>query len=439
MTTFGSTGTDTTPTASMTPSSTRAGKSALGARQLRVDDGIFEEARQLASDAVGLRRSLHAWPEIGLQLPQTQRRVLQALDGLGLDIRTGQRLSSVTATLEGPDDGPTILLRADMDALPLREGTGLDFASRASGAMHACGHDAHTAMLVGAARLLARHRDEMAGRVVFMFQPGEEGRHGARHMIDEGVLEVGGRGVDAAFALHVTPNLPSGTLRLRPGPQMAASDKVRVVVRGRGGHASAPDTACDPVPVACEIVLALQTAVTRRIPAADPAVLTISCLSAGSFPGIIPETVELAGTIRTLTAATRERLHAAVHQIAKGVAAAHGATAEVSVEPVYPTTVNDSKFARFVLDAAAEVLGPDRVDVLAAPEMTAEDFAYVLAAVPGALAFLGACPPGLTPDEAPALHSDRADIDEGALTSGIACHAAVALRYLAGFGRETTS
>ncbi|WP_399921731.1 M20 family metallopeptidase [Streptomyces kanamyceticus] len=402
---------------------------------MRSGDVTLDEARRFLPDAVALRRSLHARPEIGLHLPTTQRRVLEALDGLGLKVRTGRRLSSVTATLDGRREGPVVLLRADMDALPLSEATGLAFASRVPDAMHACGHDAHMAMLVGAARLLAERREELAGRVVFMFQPGEEGHHGARHMIDEGLLSTDGRAVDAAFALHVMPGLPSGTLWLRPGPQMAASDKLRIVVRGRGGHASSPHTACDPVPVACEVVLALQTAVTRTIDIADPAVVTVSSLAAGSLPGIIPETVELAGTLRTLSPQTRARVHEMVERIATGIAVTHGATAEVSIRPGYPVTRNDPAFTEFVLRTAAQVLGPEQVQVLPAPAMTAEDFSYVLRAVPGALAFLGACPPGLDPGQAPALHSDRADIDEDALAAGIACHAAVALRR-SGAGSE---
>ncbi len=391
---------------------------------------LLDEARRYAAGVVALRRSLHAAPEIGLQLPRTQERVLRALDGLGLEIRTGRELTSVTAVLRGARQGPALLLRADMDALPVHEETGRDFASRVPGAMHACGHDAHTAMLVGAARLLAAHRERIAGQVVLMFQPGEEGCHGARHMIDEGVLEAGGHTVDAAFALHVMPRLPSGTVHLRPGPQMAASDRIRIVVRGRGGHASAPHTACDPVPVACEVVLALQTAMTRRISAADAAVLTISRLHAGSASGVIPETAELAGTLRTLSATTRALLHTTVAQVAAGIAAAHGARAEVTITPGYAPTVNDAGFTAFVHRTAAGVLGDDRVRVLPEPGMTAEDFSYVLAKVPGALAFLGVRPPVLTPEEAPELHSGRADIDEGALAAGVACHAAVALRFL---------
>ncbi|MFF5531494.1 M20 family metallopeptidase [Streptomyces cinerochromogenes] len=398
--------------------------------------GLLGEARRLAPGAVEVRRALHRVPELGLELPGTQRLLLDALDGLGLEVRTGRELSSVTAVLAGADDGPTILLRADMDALPVTEETGLPFASRTDGLMHACGHDVHAAMLVGAARLLAGRRDALPGRVVFMFQPGEEGHHGARQMIEEGVLEAAGARADAAFALHVHPNLPAGTVRLRPGPQMAASDRFRVVVRGRGGHASAPHTACDPVPVACEIVLALQTAVTRGVAADDSAVLSVTRLTAGTATGVIPDTAELAGTLRTLAGPTRRRLHEAIDRVARGVAAAHGATAEATVETGYPVTANDAAFTDLVLSAAADVLGADAVDVLPAPLMTAEDFSYVLRAVPGALAFLGACPPGTAPHEAPSLHSSRMTVDEDVLATGIACEAAVALAFLTGRAPE---
>lgn len=391
---------------------------------------LLDEARHLAAEAVALRRALHGGPELGLDLPGTQRLVLDALDGLGLEMRTGHALSSVTATLAGPADGPTILLRADMDALPVTEETGLSFASRTKGLMHACGHDAHMAMLAGAARLLVGRRDQLRGSVVFMFQPGEEGDHGARHMIEEGVLEASGRKADAAFALHVHPNFPAGALRLRPGPQMAASDRFRVLVRGRGGHASAPHTACDPVPVACEIVLALQSMVTRTLSAEDKAVLSVTRLAAGTATGVIPDTAELAGTLRTVSEPTRRRLHEAIARVAHGVAAAHGATAEATVESGYPTTVNDARFTDFVLRTVTGALGDEAADLLTATQMTAEDFSYVLQAVPGALAFLGACPPGLAPDEASSLHSPRMTIDEDVIATGIACHAAVALAFL---------
>ncbi|MDG4860659.1 M20 family metallopeptidase, partial [Streptomyces sp. T-3] len=253
---------------------------------------LLAEAHALLPDIVAVRRTLHRTPELGLHLPQSQRTVQDALAGLPLTVSTGKALSSVTATLDGARPGRTILLRADMDALPQHEDTELDFASEVPGAMHACGHDAHTAMLIGAARLLAARRERLAGRVVFMFQPGEEGEGGARHMIDEGVLGSEPAAVDAAFALHISTRQDSGTLGLRPGPALASADVVRLTVRGGGGHASAPHLALDPVPVACEIVQALQTMITRTVNVFDPAVLTISRLQAGTTTNIIPETAE---------------------------------------------------------------------------------------------------------------------------------------------------
>ncbi|QCX74599.1 putative hydrolase YxeP [Streptomyces sp. YIM 121038] len=335
------------------------------------------------------------------------------------------------ATLEGAHPGRTVLLRGDMDALPQREDTGLEFASEAPDAMHACGHDLHTAMLIGAARLLAARREELRGRVVFMFQPGEEGDGGARHMIDEGVLGTRGEGgVDAAFALHVSTRLDSGTVHLRPGPALAAHDTLRVTVRGRGGHASAPHRALDPVPVACEIVQALQTMVTRTVHVFDPAVVTIGRIEAGTTTNIIPETAELHGTLRTLTPATRELLRENVARVAHHVAAAHGATAEVELPEGYPPVVNDPDRTAAARAAATALLGPDRVHELAEPVMGAEDFSYVLQRVPGAMAFLGACPPGTSPDEAPDIHCNRVVFDEDAMAVGSAVHAAVALRFL---------
>ncbi|MEV0438852.1 M20 family metallopeptidase [Streptomyces spectabilis] len=392
---------------------------------------LLTQARQLLPDLVSTRRALHRAPELGLHLPRTQATVLAALAELPLSVTTGKRLSSVVATLDGAHPGPTVLLRGDMDALPQREDTVLEFTSELPDAMHACGHDLHTAMLIGAARLLAARRDELRGRVVFMFQPGEEGAGGARHMIDEGVLGTrGDGGVDAAFALHVSTRLDSGTLHLRPGPTLAACDSLHVTVRGRGGHASAPHRALDPVPVACEIVQALQTMVTRTVHVFDPAVVTVAGITAGTTTNIIPETAELHGTLRTLTPDTRRLLRENVARVAHHVAAAHGATAEVELPEGYPPVVNDPDRTAAAKAAAAALLGPDRVHDLAEPVMGAEDFSYVLERVPGAMAFLGACPPGASPDEAPDIHSNRVVFDEDAMAAGCAVHAAVALRFL---------
>lgn len=392
---------------------------------------VFEQASALADRTIDFRRRLHRRPEIGLQLPMTQRAILDEIDDLGLEVRTGSSTTSVVAVLEGASPGPTVLLRGDMDALPLTEDTGLDFASEIDGVMHACGHDTHVAMLAGAARLLTARRQDLAGRVLFMFQPGEEGFHGARFMLEEGLLDVGEAApITAAFALHISSSFASKTINLRPGPLLASADTIRIAVLGKGGHASAPHSAVDPVPVACEIVLALQTMVTRRINIFDPAVVTIAHLTAGTTDNVIPPRAELEGTMRTLSAQTRSTVQDLVHRVAEGIAAAHGVQVEVEIEGGYPVTVNDGDFATAVVGIAGQALGADRVVPMDNPIMGAEDWSYVLQKVPGAMAFLGACPPGLEPDTAPGNHSNLVVFDEEALATGVATYAAVALAHL---------
>jgi amidohydrolase len=401
------------------------------------DHSLLLEARDVLPDAIRLRRRLHARPEVGLHLPRTQEEVLVALDDLPVTVATGGSTSSVVATLEGARPGPTVLLRGDMDALPMPEDTGLPFASEVDGAMHACGHDTHVAMLAGAAHLLAARRDELTGRVVLMFQPGEEGHHGARFMLEEGLLDVGPLAdgspspVSGAFALHVTSLLPSGTINLRGGTMMASSDTMRIVVRGRGGHASAPHQALDPIPVACEIVQAIQTMITRRIDVFDPAVVTVGHIKAGTTTNVIPETAEILGTIRAVSERTRRRVHDGVRRVADGIAAAHEAGAEVEVELGYPVTVNDLGYAGFASQVARDLLGSERVTTMSSPVMGAEDFSYVLQEVPGALAFLGATPPGVDPRRAAPNHSNRVLFDEEAMVTGIAVYTQVALAHLA--------
>jgi len=386
---------------------------------------VLADAERVAADAIQLRRRIHRHPEIGLALPRTQAAVLEALDGLGLETRAGQRTTSVIARLTGGRPGPTILLRADMDALPLREATGLPFASEVDGAMHACGHDAHVAMLVGAARVLARRRAELAGSVLFMFQPGEEGYHGARVMLEEGLLD-GTASPTGAFALHVTHREAAGVITTRPGPMLASGDTVQITVRGKGGHASAPHDCLDPIPVACEIVQAFQTLVTRRVNVFDPAVITIAKIEAGTTRNVIPETAHLLGTVRTVSELTRERVLEGVRRVADGIATAHGAEAAVELIRGYPVTSNDAGFAEFVLDTAREVLGAERVTPMRHPVMGSEDFSYVLQRVPGAMANLGTRPDG---GEVYPNHSNRMLLNETALASGIALHVAVALRF----------
>jgi len=387
---------------------------------------LLDAAAAVTNDVIALRRDLHRHPELGLDNPYTQARVLAALDGLPLDIRSGSACTSVVADLVGDHDGPTVLLRADTDALPMTEDTDLEFSSEVDGRAHACGHDAHTAMLVGAAKVLSARRDEIRGRVRFMFQPGEEGFAGARLMIDEGVLD----GVSRAFALHISPNQRVGTASCRAGALLAGDTSITVTVTGRGGHASAPYQATDPIPATAAIITALQTAVTREINVFDPAVLTIAHLVAGTTTNVIPETAFFEGTIRCVSEHTRKRIREAVARTVHGVAEAHGCTASLEMVDGYPVTVNDPvEAARFAAVCTA-TLGDDSHRVLPAPAMGGEDFSYVLQEVPGAMAFLGVCPADEPdPRTAPSLHSNRMHLDEDGLVHGVALHVGMALHH----------
>ena len=398
--------------------------------------GLIDAARAIQPEVVAIRRRIHRHPEIGTDLPITQDLIVEELGKLGLEGRRGTALTSVVAVVEGGRSGPTVLLRGDMDALPLHEDTGLDFASEVDGSMHACGHDTHVAMLLGAARLLQERRGELPGRVILMFQPGEEGFGGAKTMIEEGLLEAaaaaGGERPTGALAVHISTSYPAGEIHLRPGPEMASTDVIRITVRGRGGHASEPYSSLDPIVVAAEIVIALQTMVTRRIDVFDPAVVTIAQITAGTTNNIIPESVFLFGTIRTVTEETREKVRAGVRRVAEGIAAAHGATADVDQEPGYPVTINDPEYTAFVSETARSLIGPDRVKEMKAPIMGGEDFSYVLQQVPGAMAFLGGRPASEDPDTAPQNHSNVVVFEEEPMIVGVALYAAVAIRHLTG-------
>jgi amidohydrolase len=392
---------------------------------------IHDEAVALSAELTALRRSIHADPEIGLDLPRTQRKVLDALGGLPLDITLGKDLSSVTAVLRGAGLGKTVLLRGDMDALPVTERTGLDYASRTDGAMHACGHDLHTAMLVGAAKLLSARQAELPGNVIFMFQPGEEGPGGGRIMVAEGVLDAAGERPVAAYALHVASAvLPLGLLASRAGAIMAAADVLRVTVHGRGGHGSQPNLAADPIPAACEIVLALQTMVTRQFDVFDPVVITVGTFHAGTTDNVIPDDATFAATVRTFSPQAREKVREVATRLVRDVAAAHGLTADASYEDGYPVTANDAAEAAFATQTITAVLGDDRYVDAPNPLTGSEDFSYVLNEVPGAFVMLGACPPGADPFVAPFNHSPEAIFDDSVLPDGTAVLAELALRRL---------
>ena len=384
---------------------------------------LLEAARALQDHTVEIRRTIHAEPELGLQLPVTQATVLDALTGLGLDVTTGQSTTSVVADLDTGRPGPTVLLRGDMDALPLQEDLDIDFRSAHDGRMHACGHDAHVAMLAAAARLLSEHRDELSGRVRFMFQPGEEGHHGARYMIDEGVLD----GVDRAFAIHVTPSLGNGVMATRGGPLLASADRFEITVHGKGGHASAPHLAVDPIPAAAAMVAELQTILTRDLDPTESAVLTVAHIEAGTTNNVIPPSAFLEGTIRTFDEQVRATVHEGLHRVAAGTAANHRCSCTSDVIAGYPVTVNDADQAGLAAEVTTALLGADEFQVMDKPAFAAEDFSYVLNQVPGVMVMMGVCPDDVSPAKAESNHSNLMRVNESAFHHGVGLYAAMAL------------
>ncbi len=386
-------------------------------------------AKGLLPNAVALRRRIHEHPELGLHLPKTVAAVREVLDGLDVKIEHGPSSSGMIVTLQGPTQGRTILLRGDMDALPMPEDTGLAFASKEPGRMHACGHDSHTAMLAMAVKLLHANRSKLSGTVKFMFQPGEEGHFGARHMIDDGLIDKHPK-PDGAFAIHITPNVPTGVMTAKAGAFMASTDTIEVRIIGKGGHASAPHHTVDPMPVACEIVLALQSFVTRKINAFDPVVLTIAKIDGGTTSNVIPEAVNLLGTLRSVSETSRTRAKEGLKKVIEKIAEAHDARAEVKLTPGYDVTVNDGRMVALGADVARNLFGEKGFMPMPAPVMGAEDWSYVLQRIPGCMMFLGVAPEGHSHHHAAPCHSNRMMLDEDAMAHGIAMYAAVAANFL---------
>ncbi|WP_185066181.1 amidohydrolase [Pseudonocardia eucalypti] len=395
---------------------------------------LAKDAAALQPDLVRLRRALHRQPEVGLSLPRSQEAVVKALDGLPLEVRTGNAVSSVVGVLRGGAPAParrSVLLRGDMDALPLAEKNGLDYRSQTADTMHACGHDLHTSMLVGAARLLSAHREKLAGDVVFMFQPGEEGFDGAGKMIAEGVLDAAGQRPVAAYALHVGSTMPLGSFVTRRGPMLSASDTLKVTVHGKGGHGAVPYQANDPIPVASEMVTALQAMVTRQFSVFDPVICTVGLFQAGTKSNVIPDQAHFEATVRTYSTAARDRFIEQVTRLLRGIADSRGMTVDaVFSEDHYDVTVNNAGEAEFLADTVAQLHGAERFAWLPDPLTPSEDFSKVLAQVPGAMAMLGACPPGRDPATAPANHSPLAEFDDAVMADGAAVLAELALRRL---------
>lgn len=391
----------------------------------------LDDGRRLADQLIALRHALHREPELGLDLPLTQAKVLAALDGLPLEIKTGTALTSVTAVLRGGRPGPAVLLRGDMDALPLQEESGVEYASRLAGRMHACGHDIHTAALAGAAHLLAGRRDELAGDVVFMFQPGEEGQGGARLMIEEGVLDAAGERVVAAYAMHVaSAGVPAGTIGTRAGAMFSACDSATVTIVGAGGHGSSPHLAADPVPAMCEMVIALQTMVTRSVDVFDPAVISVGSIHAGSAANIIPSSGRFDATIRSFSRSTHDTIREGLHRVVRGIADAHGLRVEIDYREQYPVTVNDAAEAAFALGVATELAGAERATTMPKPMLASEDFSFVLDEVPGAYLSVSAVAPGLDPQRAAVNHSPKALFDDESVPTGAVLLASLAAQRL---------
>ena len=389
-------------------------------------ENLLEDARSISDRITALRRAIHAEPELGLETPKTLAKVRAELADLPLEWREGPSCTGAVAVLNVGKAWKSVLLRGDMDALPMPEETGLPFASTVPGRMHACGHDTHTAMLAGAARVLARRADELPGEVRFMFQPGEEGYHGARHMLDDGLLDPL---PDAAFALHIMPNAPHGAIGSRPGTLLASADMLEVVVVGSGGHASMPHDTRDPVPVACEIVMGLQAMVTRQFNATEAVVVTVSQIDAGTAHNVIPDRASLRGTIRTLTPERREAVWSAIQLLAENIARAHGCNADVTITKGFPPTVNDARAVALAKKVTTSLPDGNFLD-LQEPIMGAEDFSYVLEKVPGMMAFLGVATSGADLSHCCSIHSSRMMVDETVLPRGTAFLAGCASRFL---------
>jgi amidohydrolase len=388
---------------------------------------FLTEAQEIYDEIVSIRRDLHQHPELGFQEVRTARIVAEKLGTLGYEVVTGVGKTGVVGLLSGGQAGErTVLLRFDMDALPIQEENDVPYRSQTPGVMHACGHDAHVAVGIGVATLLARHRDRFHGTVKLMFQPAEEGLGGANAMIRDGVLK--GPDVDLALGLHVSSNHDTGTAVVRSGAMMAAADKLHILVRGRGGHAAHPEQAIDAVLVASHIVVALQTIVSRSLNPEETGVVTVGSIHAGNAGNVIAETAELQGSIRSFSEEARELLHRRIKEVATGVAIALGATAEVTLTRGVDATVNAPAPTEMVYQVATEVLGADKVDTTYRTT-GGEDFSAVLAAVPGNFFFLGAR------DAARNLnyphHNPHFDIDETCLPQGVAILCEAAVRALA--------
>ena len=374
---------------------------------------ISSEVKALSAEMTSLRRDLHAHPELGFQEVRTAGIIAERLTVLGYTVRTGLGKTGVTGLLRGGKPGKTVLLRADIDALPIREETNVPWRSETAGVMHACGHDAHTAMGLAAAAILAKEAPSLAGDLFFVFQPAEELLIGAEAMLKDGALE--GVRADAAFAIHLMNRWPVGTVAICDGSAMTSADKLTLTITGQGGHGASPHLAIDPIVASAQIITALQTLVSRETPPLSAAVLSLTTLKAGTAFNIIPDAVEMTGTLRCFDAALREKLLASLRRTAEGLAASLRCTARVESQFLTPALRNDPAATALAREVAATIVGESRI-VAAEPLTGSDDVAYFWERVPGCYAFVGSAKPEWSP--APAAHNAKFDIDESAMEIG---------------------
>lgn len=379
---------------------------------------ITDEVKRIESEIISWRRKLHQIPELGVNLPQTVKFITGELDKMGIEYHTLVNGNAVVGLIKGREEGKTMALRADMDALPIKEETGLEFQST-NGCMHACGHDGHTATLLGVAKILRENRDKFKGNVKLLFQPGEEYPGGAKPMIEEGALDA--PKVDAIMGLHMgslAKEAPVGTISVCYGTMMAAVDKVFIKVIGRGAHGAYPHQSIDPIVTAAEIVLALQTIVSREIMPVEPAVVSITRIQGGFNQNIIPDSVELEGTVRAFNEDTRRKIARRMEEIIKGITMAHGATYELDYEYCYPAVVNSEEFTKGFVESAKKIVREEDIIEMKTPVMGAEDMSYFLQKVPGTFFYLNN--PKQIEEEYYPHHSPKFDIDEKEIWKGVA-------------------
>ncbi len=370
---------------------------------------VINRIAEFGEEIAGWRRDFHSHPELQYDVHRTAGRVAELLRGFGVDeVVTGIGRTGVVGVIRGRGDGRAIGLRADMDALPITERTGRPYASRTSGRMHACGHDGHTAMLLGAAKYLAETRN-FSGRAVLIFQPAEEGGAGGKAMVEDGLMER--FEISEVYGMHNFPGIALGHFAIRSGGIMAASDAFEIEIEGRGGHAAMPHNTVDPVLIAAQTIIALQSIVSRNVNPMRPAVLSVTMVQAGEAFNIVPRQVKLTGTVRTLDEAVRDQMEAQLRTVATGIAGTFGATATISYRRGYPVTVNTPEEAAFAVDVARSIAGDTRVDANVDPSMGGEDFSYMLQARPGAYIMLGN-------GNSSQLHTDTYDFSDGAIPYG---------------------